>query len=109
MKLPSSIRVGCYDVLVQQMGDKEALAHGVHGHYSSIEHIIRINGGLEPIPMLNTLKHEVMHACYDVGGLTDEDEEERIVTVLANVDTQVLRDNPEYNKFIQQCIKEGMK
>ena len=107
MKLPSSIRVGCYDVLVQTMEDREAMSHGIYGHYASTEHIIRINEDLSPIKMLNTLMHEVMHACYDIGGLTDEDEEERIVTIMANICTQVVRDNPEYNTFVQQCIKEG--
>ena len=109
MKLPSSIRVGCYDISVQQMEDREAMSHGIYGHYASTEHTIRINGELSPIKMLNTLMHEVFHACYDIAGLSDEDEEERIVTLMANACTQVVRDNPDYNRFVQQCIKEGAK
>jgi hypothetical protein len=105
MKLPSSIKVGCYDIAVHELKELESLSHGIHGHYSDLEHCIRINKDLSPQVLANTLIHEVLHACWAYGALGAEEEEEQVVTVLANVFTQVVQDNPELNKFILKCIR----
>ena len=105
MKLPDKIKVGCYDIKIIPMKDLEGFSHGVYGHFSETELCIRIISDLQPLVVMNTLVHELLHVCYFVGGLEDSDEEERTVNTLANVYTQVLRDNPEYNKFIQRCLK----
>ena len=105
MKLPEKIKVGYADIAIIPMEHMEGFAHGVYGHFSAPELCIRISTDLDKMVVMNTLVHEILHACYFVGNIEDEDDEEKTVTVLANVYAQVLRDNPEYNKFIQRCIK----
>jgi hypothetical protein len=50
----------------------------------------------------NTLRHEILHAAFHEGELTAEDSEERIVSVLANILTQVDRDNPDVIDWIAE-------
>ena len=101
--LPKKVKVGCYWIDIIPMKSLEGFAHGVYGHFSASEMCIRIITELSPAVVMNTLIHEVMHVCYFVGSLDDSDEEERIVTTLANQYCGVLIDNPDYNKFIQRC------
>lgn len=49
---------------------------------------------------LNTLIHEVGHACWEVGGLEDSDVEEKVITILANQLTDVLLNNPDFLLWI---------
>jgi hypothetical protein len=55
---------------------------------------------------VNTLLHEIMHACYDACELVDSSNEETIVTLLTNALQQVGQDNPDVIKWIFQ---EGQK
>lgn len=103
MKKPDLVRVGAFDIEILTMEDKEAMAHGIHGHYSSCEQTIRINKSLPKLKYIDTLMHEILHSAYDVGNLEDDDDEEKTVSVLASILTQVLRDNP---KFIEYLHKE---
>ena len=105
MKLPSKIKVGCYEIDVIPMKSLEGFSHGVYGHFSQSEMCIRIITDLSPVVVMNTLVHELMHVCYFVGGLDDADDEERVVNTLANQYCGILVDNPEFNKFIQRCCK----
>ena len=109
MKLPKSIKVGYADISIIPMQQLEGLSHGIFGHFSVTELSIRIIQDLPVSQIANTLLHEVLHACYHVAGLEDTDEEERIVTCLANVYLNVMIDNPEYNKFMQRCLNESKK
>jgi len=106
MKLPEKVKVGCYDVRIVPMHGMEGFAHGCLGHFSSAEMVIRISIDLPEIQVINTLLHEVLHSCYYVAGLEDTDEEERIITCLANQYLQVIIDNPAYNKAINSCSKK---
>jgi len=75
------------------------------------ENKIQINTNLEQHDLLNTVIHEILHACCYVGGLTtksnplsDEDKEEVVTSTLANQLHIVLRDNPWLLKFIQESL-----
>ena len=105
MKLPESVKVGYANVKIIPMPGMEGFAHGIYGHFSEAELCIRIAEDLDKTKVMNTLIHEVFHACYFIGGMTDEDDEERTVTTLANIYSGVLIDNPEFNKFINWCCK----
>lgn len=50
----------------------------------------------------NTLLHELHHAIWDEAGIKADDTEERIITLTANVLTQVIRDNPEVFDWIAE-------
>ncbi len=82
-----------------------------YGQYIQRENAIQINAGLETHDLLNTVIHEIFHACAYVSGLTqkdnplsDDDKEETVVNNLANTFHIVLRDNPWLVKFIQEAI-----
>jgi len=105
MKCPKSVRVGAYDVQIIQMEDAEAMAHGIYGHFSPTELIIRINKSLQPVKFIDTLNHELLHACYFVGELEDDDDEEKTVSVIAHIWTQIERDNPKLIKFKQEIYR----
>lgn len=84
-----------------------------YGHYLQRENKIQINTNLEQHDLLNTLIHEILHACCYVGGLTaksnplsDEDKEEVVTNTLANQIHIVLRDNPWLLKFIQESLSK---
>lgn len=109
MKLPEKIKVGYADISIHPMKSLEGLSHGCYGHFSESELCIRIITDMSPMVVMNTLIHEVFHACFFVGGLQDDDDEERTVNTLANVYSQVVRDNPEYSKFIQRCLNESKR
>ena len=84
-----------------------------YGHYLQRENKIQINTNLEQHDLLNTVIHEILHACCYVGGLTtksnplsDEDKEEVVTNTLANQIHIVLRDNPWLLKFIQESLSK---
>lgn len=105
MNIPESVKVGCYNINIIPMYGFEGFAHGVLGHFSQSEMVIRVATDLPPEMIANTLLHEVFHACYAVAGLTEADDEERIVTCMANMYLQVTIDNPELEKFLRKCYK----
>lgn len=105
VKHPLVIKVGACDVDVKSMEDKEAMSHGIHGHYSSCESVIRINKTLPKNKFAEVLLHEVLHAAYDVGHLEDCDDEEKTVSVLSTVFAQIIRDNPDFVNFLKRCLK----
>lgn len=54
--------------------------------------------------MQNTVLHETFHACWNRAGLKDKDKEERIVTCMANVFIQVIRENPELMDWLGEKV-----
>ena len=54
----------------------------------------------DKVEEVNTLVHEVFHAIWQVFCLAEGDEEERIVTTMANGFTSVLVDNPAILKYL---------
>jgi hypothetical protein len=105
MKIPDKVKIGCYTIKIIPMLGFEGFAHGVLGHFSEAEMCIRISKDVPKEVLANTLLHEVFHACYSVAGLREEDDEERIVTCMANTYLQVMTDNPSLDKFIKACYK----
>ena len=72
------------------------------------------NTEIDNLELANTLFHETMHAAMWVGGLSSGDtpivgekQEEQIVTILSNNFIGIIRDNPWFLPFIQQCIGEN--
>ena len=106
IKPPSIIRAGPYDIKITFMEDKEAYAHGIYGHFSQSELTIRVNKALDPMVLLDTINHEIMHVCFFIGNLDDKDDEEKIVTVMSTIWTQIERDNPKLIAFKQAALKD---
>ena len=109
------LRVGFQDLTIE-IKDADFRTDNLtdcYGHYLQRENKIQINTNLEQHDLLNTVIHEVLHACSYVGGLTtksnplsDEDKEEVVTNTLANQIHIVLRDNPWLIKFIQESLSK---
>ena len=109
------LRVGFQDLTIE-IKDADFRTDNLtdcYGHYLQRENKIQINTNLEQHDLLNTVIHEVLHACCYVGGLTtksnplsDEDKEEVVTNTLANQIHIVLRDNPWLLKFIQESLSK---
>ena len=109
------LRVGFQDLTIE-LKDSDFRTDNLtdcYGHYLQRENKIQINTNLEQHDLLNTVIHEVLHACCYVGGLTtksnplsDEDKEEVVTNTLANQIHIVLRDNPWLLKFIQESLSK---
>lgn len=82
------------------MAPMRATSTDCYGECDNAQSEIRIRADLDPVKAANTTLHEVLHACYFVGALRDEDNQERIVSVLANQFTQVARDNPRLMEWL---------
>ena len=109
------LRVGFQDLTIE-IKDADFRTDNLtdcYGHYLQRENKIQINTNLEQHDLLNTIIHEILHACCYVGGLTtksnplsDEDKEEVVTNTLANQIHIVLRDNPWLLKFIQESLSK---
>ena len=109
------LRVGFQDLTIE-IRDADFRTDNLtdcYGHYLQRENKIQINTNLEQHDLLNTVIHEILHACCYVGGLTtksnplsDEDKEEVVTNTLANQIHIVLRDNPWLIKFIQESLSK---
>lgn len=93
MKLPKSIKVGYkkYKVLQWQSTEDRSSPH--LGNCDRLRNVIRVDTSYGDAETLNTLVHEVLHACWWNAGLRFDDIEEEIVNTMANQLTQVLIDN----------------
>jgi hypothetical protein len=105
MTFPKSIRIGYRDFAVEDWDTKHASSAGRYGECDKANAVIRIDTSYGPVKAVSTLLHEVMHGCYDIAGITDEDNEERTVTQLSNQMTQVFRDNPELLAYLKTALR----
>ena len=98
-KYPKKIKIGPYNYVVELFPDATTTDHGacVYNHQtiflSSNQHAERAG---------DTLLHEVLHAIWDVTGfdVMPDLHEESIVRGMATMLSAVLRDNPQFAKFI---------
>lgn len=97
---PASIRVGYRTYDIEVWSAMVASAGDRLGECDNLCGTIRIREDLPMVKAGNTMLHEVMHACWYVASLEDDDKQERIVNTLANQLTQVWRDNPELVAWI---------
>ena len=100
VKLPKTIKVGYRDFNVSQAPLRDR-----YGECDKDRGQILYAPGQSNLQLLNTILHEIDHACWDLGGLEDKEPEERVVTVLNNVRTGVLRDNRELVSWINYILK----
>ena len=104
MKPPSSIKVGYAEFAVRPFSLDLDADGGMYGRFSRASCLIEYHPRQHREHELDTLLHEVLHACWAQAALNDEDDEERIITGLSNTLTQVLKDNPEFLKWIRSVV-----
>lgn len=101
--MPSSIRVGFRDYRVLDWDPREANVAGRLGECDRQNGVIRVRSDLSAQMRAGVLWHEVLHAVYDMGDLA-ADNEEKVVTIMANQTLQVWRDNPDLVAYISECL-----
>ena len=102
--LPSVVRVGFREYLVQQWKPLSATSARRLGECDHLELVIRIREDLAPALQAETLLHEVLHCAFWTGGIEDKDDEERTVSVLSTQLAQIWRDNPKLVAFLSAAL-----
>lgn len=90
------IRVVYRDYTIRDWDLIDGEAARAFGRLSSNTATIYVDRSSEPEKVVNTTLHELLHAVWHEMCISDEDDEERTVTALANGLTQVMRDNPAF-------------
>jgi hypothetical protein len=103
--LPATIRVGYRDYDVLEISPLKSEAEGAVGRHSAVVCQIELRTDTKPVETADTLVHEVLHAAWSVAGLSVKDGEERIVTQLAHLLTQVIRDNPDLVAYLSEALR----
>lgn len=101
--LPSSIRIGAYDIQICYLSkDDDDM-----GSFDSSTETIWIQSEFKSnISAVDTLIHEILHACWDVSALPSSAVvEEQVVASITPVMTQVFRDNPAVVEWISRRLR----
>jgi len=106
ISLPSKIKVGSFDV---HLSSKEGLSDiaGDEGSYHASKQLIVLD---ETIVHHNNayscllVWHEICHVIYEQYMLKGLDEENHVNGFSQGI-VQVLRDNPQFKKWMDQCLK----
>lgn len=101
---PTTIRIGYSDFEIVDWNSKEASSAGRYGECDKANAVIRVDTTYGSIKAASTLLHEILHGCFDVAGIDEADSEERTVTQLSNILTQVLRDNPHLVAYLGHAL-----
>ena len=94
MNIPKEVKVGGYTYRVV-WADKIALHNNNDGETNTSDQIIKLQSGQGKEHTEQVFIHELLHACFYQMGFDDEDKqtEEQLVTRLALVLYQVIKDN----------------
>lgn len=95
MKLPSKLRISCYDIDVVEMSSREGASRELYGVFSIDEAKIKIDTSNHKFKVLETFIHEILHGIYRGYRIESGHDEEQTVERMAVGLLQVLRDNPE--------------
>lgn len=104
---PTQLRVGPIVYRLVEMDYQQAIAEGVDGCCENGQRIIRVREDLNLDDKARILLHEVLHAAYNMGDLSDGCTEEKVDTVLANQLTAIWRDNPSFVEFMNAALGEA--
>jgi len=102
MQLPDKIKVGPYTF---DIAERTEAWHRQTGDYGSmVFEDLQINIVTSHRPralVVDTLIHEIFHAIWEAGHLTDKDDEEKIVATLATWWLLTWNENEELQKFVK--------
>lgn len=103
MKLPPSVRVGPFDILLGQLDEKTAKS--VYGLFSEESQTILLRPTFASSSQCaETLIHELLHAVWNVQNIGGTNEE-RVVTKLSLGLAQVMRDNKDLIRTLLKALK----
>ena len=105
ISLPTKIKVGSVDISVQCLDGLIDISED-EGSYDGSKQTIILDKNLieknNPYSLLLVL-HELDHVIFD-HHLLKNAEEEIVVNAFSHATVQILRDNPQLNKWMQQCL-----
>lgn len=117
VKLPNKLRVGIRQYLVDVVPPAK-WGENYHGDMTSDPPRIRVRGSTDPMFLIHTFLHEVVHAIVEdrvltetfkealqVDGKVAEKLEEDIVEGVTRGLIQVLQDNPDVLRLLNQVVK----
>ena len=109
--MPSSIRIGPYDVPINFMPIGTVDAEKNFGSFHSESMEIRLRSVFASDQMVaDTLLHECLHAIVSVHGMDiRKDGEERTVTVLATSLSALIKFNPDLISYLQDALSNGKR
>ena len=74
------------------------------GRHKSCDQIIEYSSDYPPSELVDTILHEILHACWSIYVTEGTAKEEGIITSLAHGITQVMKDNPKLMKELQELL-----
>lgn len=102
--LPTGIKLGYQDITITEVDSID----NTQGSYDNESHEIKIKSGIGHREQLNTVLHEILHACVYCYGLKsefkDDDSEEKIVNALGNALTEIVVRNKGLMDFIGKSV-----
>ncbi len=103
--LPSIIRVGCYDIGIVPISADHADNANDYGAWHPAEQEIRLQPKFATGALaIDTLIHELLHAAWFASALPRQCGEERAVSGLSPLVTQIIRDHPEILAWMQKAL-----
>jgi hypothetical protein len=103
-QLPQEVNILGFPYSISEVSEEES--PNALGTCNGDEYAITIRGGLNTLCTADTLLHEVLHgilACQ--GRQEDEETEERFVRSLATGLVSVLKNNPEFGRWLLSTIQ----
>lgn len=101
---PRTLKIGGLTLKVSR--NKKDLLEDCLGNYSYDNHLIAISPDLPVSATREVLLHEVVHACWEIGSLSQipllTKHQEHIVSVMAIQMLDVIRHNPRLVEFLTQ-------
>lgn len=101
MNIPSKIDIGfrTFDVVSQKYLNSM-------GAVTNTRRLIQLDSEQRDEDMLDTVLHECLHVMVHDSQLVDDQEEEKLVTVLANKFTELMLRNPELMDWFQSVVQK---
>ena len=108
--IPKRLKIAGKRVNIELMPRTWVDEEEMWGCFLADEGVIKLCPYNTPEHVLDTLLHEIGHACYSHWNMQDRDDEERIVHTMASAQQQLFTDNEHLLRCIQKytkAIREG--
>ena len=105
--MPTKIQIGPYPYSIVDWPVAAANEAACYGQcdYDKLE--IRVRQDLKPSRKAEVLLHEILHACWEVGTIPANPEEEHAVNALGIHLTNAMRTNPEVFRWIINSARKA--
>jgi hypothetical protein len=103
-RLPATLKVGykSYEIIPWPLA--KVLDDGSVGRHDPNASTIAVaSEGRSTADVAETLIHEILHACFHVGHVYDDDDEERTVSITASMLAQIFAENPDLRRYIVEA------